>query len=249
MCLWINELAGEGYLHRHRILPDGCVDIVWIGEGAPLIAGPATRSLIAELRPGTGIVGARFKPGRAADFLGMPVDELLNRHVPLADLWGADAAGFMEPVLEHPPGTARLRGVAAALRTRSTKLSPADPAVLAAVSWLARHPAARIRDLGQVIGMSTRQLQRRFRVAVGYGPKVFQRTIRLQRFLLLGRDDRDFADTAGTLGYADQAHMCRDIQDLSSESPRKLIDRAVSTLSMSDLFNTNSKGTRYAAGT
>jgi AraC-like DNA-binding protein len=238
MCLWVNEASGEGDACRHRILPDGCVDIVWIGNGLPLVAGPATRPLTANLRVGTTIVGVRFRPGWAANVLGFPVDGLLDQHLPLADLWGGDAAACMGPVLERPPGTARLRALSAAMQTRHAEISPADPAVLTAVSWLADHPAGRVRDLGRVIGLSPRQLQRRFRAAVGYGPKVFQRIIRLQRFLSLGRSHHDLAETAGKMGYADQAHMCREIRELSGESPLGLLRQSASTLSMSDLFNT-----------
>jgi AraC-like DNA-binding protein len=244
MCLWTYDIGGEEALCRHRILPDGCVDIVWIGESAPLVAGPATRPLTARLPVGTTIVGARFRPGRAADVLGVPVDELLDQHVPLADLWGASAGEFMEPVLQHPPGAARLRALSAAVQGRSRKFSAPDPVVLAAVSWLASHPAGLVRDLGRAIGMSPRHLQRRFRAAVGYGPKVFQRIVRLQRFLSLAGGRHDLAGTAGMVGYADQAHMCREIRDLSGVSPRDLLEQSVSTLEMSDLFNTVDTGRR-----
>src|SRR5215471_4152445 len=51
---------------------------------------------------------------------------------------------------------------------------PPDGAVVASIRWLARHAHATVEELSQWIGLSHRQLRRRFSVAVGYGPKMFQ---------------------------------------------------------------------------
>ena len=43
-------------------------------------------------------------------------------------------------------------------------------------------------ELGAALGVSERQLRRRFADAVGYGPKTLARVLRFQRFLALARE-------------------------------------------------------------
>ncbi len=87
---------------------------------------------------------------------------------------------------------------------------------------------------------SPRQLHRRFVAAVGYGPKTFQRVLRLQRVLaLVARSRREsLAALAAEAGYADQAHMSRELRALTGQSPSVLLQGAQSTLALSDLFKT-----------
>jgi uncharacterized protein (DUF2384 family) len=75
--------------------------------------------------------------------------------------------------------------------------APIDEAVVAGIRWLARHPHGRVEQLGKWMGISNRQLQRRFLAAVGYGPKTFQSILRFQRVLDLAGapcGHRDLAD-------------------------------------------------------
>ena len=66
-------------------------------------------------------------------------------------------------------------------------------------------------ELGAALGVSERQLRRRFADAVGYGPKTLARVLRFQRFLALGRRPAATwrAWRCGA-GYADQAHLTRE---------------------------------------
>ena len=105
--------------------------------------------------------------------------------------------------------------------------------------WLSRHPCARIEQLANRVNLSPRQLQRRFNAAVGYGPKMFQSVLRFQRLLgLIGRADMPYtlAEAAVVLGYADQAHMTREVQRFARRSPTTLFTTARSALQLSGLL-------------
>ena len=115
--------------------------------------------------------------------------------------------------------------------------------IAAATLWLARRPEGRIEDLARFLDVGERRLRRRFVAAIGYGPKTFQRVLRLQRVLALaGRGPRPgvtLAALAAEAGYADQAHMSRELQALTGRSPGALLQNAASTLELSDLFKTD----------
>src|SRR5918997_784026 len=84
-CFWLRETRRRDF--HPRVVPDGCIDIVWLGDGDIVVAGPATRAIIAESQPHSTIVGARFRPGIAPSLLGISADELLDLQVPLERLW------------------------------------------------------------------------------------------------------------------------------------------------------------------
>src|SRR5215472_14739743 len=91
-CLWYQSVASDEAPRTQRVLPDACIDIVWRAGDAPNVAGPDTGPMLAPLLPGTVIVGARFRPGHAPDFLGVAAHELRDAQPELAALWGEASA-------------------------------------------------------------------------------------------------------------------------------------------------------------
>jgi AraC-like DNA-binding protein len=246
VCVWTQHIDGpEDDHYKHGVLPDGCVDIVCIGNRAPVVAGPATQRIVVTLPTACKIIGIRFRPGHAATSLGVPANEMLNQDVLLADIWRDAADSLSERGFRHEAESSRLEAITAALATRLALTPDPDPSVRFAVAWLVRHPSGRVRDLAPLIGVSDRQLQRRFVAAVGYGPKTLQRILRFQRLLKecsgMASAQPDLADLACAAGYADQAHMCRDFRELADTTPQALLTRVGSTLAMSDLFNTDDR--------
>ena len=126
----------------------------------------------------------------------------------------------------------------AALLNRLADADPIDERMSAAIKWLACHPYGRIERLSQWIGISSRQLQRRFATAVGYGPKMFHSILRFQRLLSISDHtgaQRNLAQFSADAGYADQAHMAREVQRFSGTAPTVLLQSARCALGLSDL--------------
>jgi AraC-like DNA-binding protein len=90
-----------------------------------------------------------------------------------------------------------------------------------------------VSTLGDALGLSERQLRRRFADAVGYGPKTLARVLRFQRFLALAaanragagrwREGDGLAGLAFAAGYADQAHLTRECRRLAGRTPSELV--------------------------
>ena len=89
---------------------------------------------------------------------------------------------------------------------------------------LASRGLARVGALARTAGLSDRQLERRFRSAVGLAPKLFSRIVRFQRVVRLARRSAQagWAETAARCGYADQAHLVRDVRAFSGATPSAL---------------------------
>jgi AraC-like DNA-binding protein len=216
-CLWVRVAGGAGT--TTLVLPDGCVDLIWQRGRAAFVAGPDTGPAPSPLGPGTILFGARFLPGAGGAALGLPLVELRDRRVDLAEL---DPELSRNLSGELSPEDAAHRVTEEVLRM--TAVAPPDPAVTAAARLLA-WPYSRTNALASTLGISERHLRRRFDVAVGYGPKTLQRVMRFRRFLrelTTGLADRGLADAALGAGYVDQAHLTRETVRLAGRSPAVL---------------------------
>ena len=203
-CVWTSVSRGG------VILPDGCVDLVWRGDGL-IVAGPATGAIESPVPLGTTVLGVRFRLGVAGAALGVPAVEF------------ADLSVDAEAVL-GPGATDRVAegGMPALLELVRARLRPVDPLDRAAALAMAR-PETRVAELGAALGVSERQLRRRFLDAVGYGPKTLAGVLRFQRFLELSGEHDDLARLAFDAGYADQAHLTREARRLSGRTPAELV--------------------------
>jgi AraC-like DNA-binding protein len=240
VCIWTHVVPPGGEPLTQRVLPDGCIDIVLINDETPLVAGPWTESFTVRFAPGTAIVGARWYPGRAPSLLRSSAAALLNQSVALGDVWSRTSSAPIERIAGEPTLAARRAALETALLGRLGRAAPADGAMRAAVRWIARHPRGRIDQLSEWIGISGRQLQRRFAAAVGYGPKQFQSVLRFQRLLGLARHTpglRTLGQLSAAAGYADQAHMTREFQRFAGRTPSQMLRAADSALTLSDLLD------------
>ena len=160
------------------ILPDGCVDLVWRGDGL-IVAGPATGAIESPVPLGTTVFGVRFRLGVAGAALGVPAVEFADLSVDAEAVLGPRARPSAWPRAGCPRCSALVRA----------RLRPVDPLDRAAALAMAR-PETRVAELGAALGVSERQLRRRFLDAVGYGPKTLARVLRFQRFLAAVRRER-----------------------------------------------------------
>ena len=206
-CLWIRTGASPG-----PILPDACSDLIWQAGRGAFVAGPDTGPAPVTGGPEAVFVGARFRPGAGGAALGLPLSELRDLRVDLADLDRA-LAEWLPADLEPREALRRVAEIAAAA-------PPADAAIAEAARRL-EQPQARVETLAGDLGLSERQLRRRCHAAAGYGPKTLQRVLRFRRFL--AARNPDLARAALDAGYADQSHLTRECTRLAGRPPAALL--------------------------
>ena len=225
-CFWVNDLS-TSQNEWIRVVPDGCADIVWTGTGL-VVAGPDTRAIVDRLPRGAVVAGVRFHPGAASSWLGLPLSEIVDSRVPFSEFWRKDA----ERLFEKASASKSAAGITVALEKmllgRLGEVGVADRQV----AFLRRaagdhcHPAGlRLDRLAARLGVSERTLRRRCIDAFGYGFKTLDRVLRFQRFFRLAAQPRNggLADLALRAGYADQAHLTREVQRMSGETAGEFV--------------------------
>ncbi|MBS1888397.1 MAG: helix-turn-helix domain-containing protein [Actinobacteria bacterium] len=217
-CLWeqVPERA-----HEQRVVPDGCVDLIFLAEGELVIAGADTGPRVVALPAGRRSTGLRLRPGAAGAVLGFPASELCDREVEAEAAWGARARELRDRLIATELGERRalLAGVVDACAER-------DALVVAAAGRLDR-PGRSVAAVAAELGVSERTLHRRTVAAVGYGPKVLARVARLRRLVALA--DGPLARRALEAGYAGQAHMSDEVRRLTGMTPVRFLEDATLT--------------------
>jgi len=243
-CTWTQVNTGPAEF-RQLVVPDGCADLVW-QDGTVRLVGPDRGAWAAPLAPGSAIAGVRLRPGAARLLLGrMPVDEVRDQQVPLELVAGdlapleeqlaasgsPDAAaqileGFVAGLARHYEPDAAVERVVDLLRPGGIARAPSN-AGGQEDSLLRPAGTPHLPALAEAVGLSERQLRRRFTEAVGYGPKTLHSILRFHHALDLGRTSPNgLAAIAYEAGYADQAHFTREVRRLAGVTPTELLSPA-----------------------
>ena len=161
----------------------------------------------------------RLHPGAAPSLLGVDAPELRDGRVAIDDVWG-DAGRRLAWQLDEQDDRGGV--LLSALAERALSAAAPDPLVRAAVARL-DDPRIGVRRLACDLGVSERQLRRRFESAVGYGPKRLGRVLRLSRALAAAHAGEELGRVAAGAGYADQAHFANDCRSLAGVAPSALL--------------------------
>jgi AraC-like DNA-binding protein len=222
-CLWAQVIPADGGDQTSLVLPDACSDLIWEADRGAFVAGPDTGPAPATLKAGAVLVGVRFRSAAGGPALGVPLSELRDQRVDLADLRPREARRLPGSL---DPATAADRALQMAAGLVE---DPGPDRAAAGAAALLADPRVRAEDVAAEVGLSMRQLRRRCQAVVGYGPKTLQRVLRFRRFvsrldagLPAGQERYDLAALAAEAGYADQAHLTRECQALAGLAPGAL---------------------------
>lgn len=212
----------------HTALPDGCVSLIVfrttpLAPPTALWAGPRTTHFRQVMAPGSAFAGIRFVPGAARALFGLDMAGLKN------------ASRLAQPELERQPLLAAI--------VRQLATLPLQPAALDGLleaagpgsfdklveplvaQILASHGRVAIGELTRHAGRSERQVQKRFKQAVGLTMKELARSRRLRATVVeLLLADGDYFGTLEAAGYFDQAHFSHEFGGSSGTSLRKFRD-------------------------
>lgn len=212
--------------HTIRTLPDGCVDVTCdlsrVDVPIVYVAGPQREPATYDIVAPTRLFGARLHPLAATHLIGPYLAELAGVWWPLERFIG-------EPAVELSKRIASVdEAQAAAVFDAFFFERLVDPDVdwrltqsLAAI--FARQGRVTVAELACIAGATDRTLRRMFETQVGLTPKRLARIVRMQAALQRVQEGTDWARIASELGYADQAHLCREMNQLAGDSPARIV--------------------------
>ena len=234
-CVWrLRDAAPAGAVQT--IYPDGRCELIvhlattprcwdartgWYPQSMSLFAAQGATAIRLAFPGPLDCIGLRLQPAASAVIAQHRLGSLRDRVV---DLAGIDA-GFGRSLRSAVRAFARddPAPMWRLLTRRIATFSP-DARIEAAVARIeASAGNARMDAMARAAGLSMRGFQIRFRAAVGLAPKEFARVMRLRATLhALDADQASIAEIAADSGFADQAHVTRELQRVTGLTPAKL---------------------------
>ncbi|MGH2558352.1 MAG: helix-turn-helix domain-containing protein [Thermomicrobiales bacterium] len=235
--IWEYVPTGDG---TREWLPDSGVELMF-GCGAPLavIDGPGGRNcdmprwfriglmdrpIVIRVSETARLVGAKLHAWGAGPLLGAWSVEARETILPLDATW-APLAAEIECALRAGDDDRAITLLQRFLLARLQEAPAVPRGLLAAAHRLrAADGQVAIGDLVGRNGLSLRQFERGFKALAGVSPKSLARTMRFECVLYHLRRDpgADLATLAYTYGYADQAHLTREVRALTGCTPVQL---------------------------
>ncbi|HEY6122123.1 MAG TPA: AraC family transcriptional regulator [Pyrinomonadaceae bacterium] len=235
-CYWLLEDGCPAPIVQ-TIVPDGRCELIinlgqpsqqenggyWCTQPEMFFVGQITGPLLLRPQGSIRTIGIRFHPHGAGHMLGLPIVELTNTLVPLADV-----SRTLESQLNHLRDLSSvtqqlelldliIAGVADST-VEDRLISEAVNAVERTIGLIS------ISQLAQFVGLSSRHFERRFINAVGVSPKFFCRLQRFQRVIrTIEHSQKTWVETAVACGYYDQAHLIRDFREFSGATPTAML--------------------------
>ncbi|MTV38884.1 helix-turn-helix transcriptional regulator [Duganella radicis] len=225
-CVWAARAPGGA--HKHRVLPDNCVDILWQdgGQEGFAVGMMSSAILVASERP-VRTLAVRFKPGMAGLFLATPLHVLTDQRAEIDQLWGRSDADRLADALwtSEAPERARLAIIERELLRRLRAARPDGGALVRQALALLDGSGGEVRveALAARLGVSRQHLAAQFREHVGLPPKLYARICRFRRATaaLDAGGAPDWAQLALECGYFDQSHLIHDFQQLAGSTPER----------------------------
>jgi hypothetical protein len=241
-CYWTLEIPAQKDVQRQLIIPDGCIDMIFIlGDDVKrytsenefiiqpreMVLGQITEPFYVEPTGQVNSFAVRFYPFGFANFVTTPINTLANKETPVAVLLGEETARQLSGKIIRATDTEhRIKILERFLLGRLNENSTIDNIVRNTIdTMLVTNGSTAINSiLGKDIS-KRRQLERKFVKQIGISPKQLGKVIRLQAALkmMLNEPSESLTAVAYESDYYDQAHFIKDFKEFTGTTPKEFL--------------------------
>jgi hypothetical protein len=240
---WTLEVPFDPKNQKQKIVPDGCIEMTF-NFGDKIRRYTSENDFI--LHPNTMVMGQRtksfdilptgnvdtfaicFYPIGFANFVKMPLDNLVDQEIPISELFGQLETNELEHKMIQAVDTQhRINIIETFLLKMLSEKNTISTIVKSTVDVLLKtNGTAAINVILKDDVSKRRQLERHFRKQIGISPKQLGKAIRLQATLnlLLNKKSNTLTDIAYESEYFDQNHFIKDFKDLVGVTPKEFLD-------------------------
>ncbi|PUA38059.1 AraC family transcriptional regulator [Paenibacillus elgii] len=233
-CYWTMDFQAGNGNPWHRVLPDGCVDIIVdlhspsYGKAA-FVEGLSTRYKVLHFTKARSVFGIRLYSESARTFLKYPLSAIVGHHVFLEELWGAEGRLMAEEIMA---AKAASDIVATVERKLSQMLACSDTSSPSLVYQSTQYMYEfkgnlSVTDLAEKVNFSERHLRRAFDRELGLSPKEMLGIVRFQSLLqeFSSGGYSSLTDLAIKYGYYDQSHFAKDFARYYGLPPKRMMKK------------------------
>lgn len=257
-CFWYYE-AETSQKVPERIIPDGCIEVIfhlkapvkrlfqkeWLVNPKMNIVGQMTKPYFICPTGPLEMLGIRFYPHTAHHFFDFPLDEIKDKVLKTAEIWGKDAEQLEEILHLASNISEAINSIESFLLKKILPDQTDQLLAFALHEIMSSGGKLSIKRLCEDTTYGRRSLEMKFKKRIGLSPKVLCRIIRFQQiFKYWSHENSSLTTLAYQSGYADQSHFIRDFKQFTGISPSKykqekhiISDCFTNHQSISHLFN------------
>jgi len=221
----------EGFANPISVIPDGCIDILFCcdkQQPTANVCGSVLQSKSINLKAGYEYFGVRFLPKQETQNLNCQMSEMIEREVPLTDIFSTGAAA-LEKVVNERDFHKRIQLFKQMIGTTIFASGNSSPSIIKYALnkiYLSKGNIT-INQLADETGYSTRYLRKQFEENIGISPKLFSQIVRFQYslYMLLKEYDYSIKDIIVENGYYDQAHLINEFKKFGNLTPNTISKR------------------------
>jgi len=230
-CYWTVDFQASDRHYTHRIIPDGCIDIIFdlkapSNANAAFAVGLMTSYETIELSASCSLFGIRFFAESASRFIKCSASELAGYQANLDDLWGKEGSSFMDEVRSSNSISEAIERVESVLLKACLQpKTESDPLLQSSLKYMyASKGTMSVRDLAETVCYSERNLSRIYEKELGVSPKKLLDIIRFQYILqgLHHSPSARQAEFAVNYGFYDQSHFIHKFKRLYGLPPKQV---------------------------
>lgn len=231
---WEFTTAGEDFGSiAHEIFPDGCISLYYHrNEKFDLrrlaFNGLSLESVTTTVFPGDIFWGMRISPASCANVLQTDPANFRAVKMTEADKFPHLTRGLLEKMNVCENFDEAIAVYENHLQELNFGQDFTDEKVARALRIIEENGGEiKIAELASELGLSMRQLERRFKTVSGLTPKQFARTRRLRAtaVVLVENAKVNWANRAAEMGFADQAHLTREFVSVTKRSPNSFAEK------------------------
>ena len=166
---------------------------------------------------------AVLHPFGAAALFKIPASELRNQIIGCGDFFGTHVESVNDQIASSPAIHDKIRAAEHFLLTHLQNPSQYNTLVTQAIDIIhSQNGVISVAELTTMTGATERQLQRKFEEQIGISPKRYTGITRMQYALRMLRTKSAHLSLAGVAcesGFFDQAHLIREMKNLSGLTP------------------------------
>lgn len=211
-------IEGEGELVVPAGLPPAPAPV------RAVFAGPQTQPTTSWNPGPVRLFMAMFYPQALQAISGIDIASCVDRWAVMDEVLGQQWQPLSTAILAAPDDAARVLALEAFLAPLWLAARPKGPGA-ASGDWV-RHLAWQAADTA--LGRGVRNLERRIKARAGQSMRSLLRLRRAEQSFFDAREQAlgggvNLADVAAQGGYADQAHLSREVRDITGHSPGKFL--------------------------
>lgn len=184
------------------------------------LSGISRKARFVYYTPGSGVVLALFREGKAAAFLDTPLSEFAGFTAGLEQIF---PAGDVHRLEDQVHTASLLPGKVAAIERfllSHLKRDEKDIAVDKAIELIKQEKGnLKIKQLASHLHTNIDSFEKKFRARVGISPKHFSSIIRMQSVITDYKTDASLTKLSLDKGFFDQSHFIRDFKTFTGQNP------------------------------